>query len=645
MSSSTFRADIQGLRAVAVMLVVLAHFDVPPFSGGFVGVDVFFVISGFLITGILWRELEQQGRIRWMTFYTRRLKRLLPALITMVVVTVGAAAFLLSGIEVREQTGSLPYALSWTSNLYFAFGQQDYFAWLQGRDLYLHTWSLGVEEQFYLLWPMLLLWIYRVSRSGKGPGRWVAALGGLSLLVCILVSRFDSLWAFYLPFTRLWEFALGAAVYWWGVGSPLSRGRTGRLAGLGGLLLIAGGSVLLDGGVAYPGAWALLPAVGSALVLAAGPALGVLLSNRALVWLGDRSYSLYLWHWPVLLLGAAWLMDQSAGGKLALFLLALVLSVLSYRLVEYPFWKGGWRRVGSPWQVAVTAAVSMIVVGLTGVRVAEAVVEAKGRQEAPVMRLAMDVPPIYPKCDHWYTDDRLEPCEIQAGSGSSTVFLVGDSIGAQWTSLFPLLYPRSRIVVLTKSSCPMVDEPYFYPRIGREYKVCERWRNKVLDYLDRLRPDLVFVGSASTYPFSADQWVEGSLRVWKRLSRAARQVHVIAGTPRLGQNGPACLARIINRLWLAERFCSRPVIEDSRVLQVNQLLASAVDRIERVSLLDMSSLVCPGGLCRALTPKGVPVYRDSQHLTDSFVISLAPEVEAKLRSGAESLESSAMTSL
>ena len=621
MSALPFRADVQGLRAVAVTAVVLAHFGVPGFAGGFVGVDVFFVISGYLITGLLWRELVAEDRIRLGRFYARRLRRLMPALVTMIGVSGAAALWLLSGWEIRQQTGSAPFALTWTSNLYFAFRAQDYFAWLQSRDLYLHTWSLGVEEQFYLLWPLLLWALFRGVRSRSGRLAVLVLVAVAGLVACVAVSYRQALLAFYLPLFRIWEFALGALVFLAGEAflSRAPQWRTG-VAWLG-LAAVAAAVFLFRRQMLYPGFWAAVPALGTALVLA-GTA-GRVLANPVLVWLGDRSYSLYLWHWPVWVLGAAWGMDRFPRDKMGLALGALLLTVLSYRLVEYPFWKGRFSRFGSPRHVFAGAVTVMMVGALSAFVVGGLVGAVKSRAEAVLMAARTDLPPLYRAgCDRWYRDDVLQPCAMGDADGTTTVALIGDSIGAQWASLLPAAFPDARIVILTKSSCPMVDEPYFYERIGRVYRVCERWREKALSYLESLHPDVVFVGSAATYPYSRTQWIEGSRRVLTRLSRAAGRVLVIAGTPQLGMDGPGCLAKIRNRLHLADRFCSRRLPKTSRIATVNGWLKDAAATVPNAAVLDFSPWVCPEGWCRALV-NGVVAFRDGQHLTDSFVRRLA----------------------
>lgn len=319
----TFRPDLQGLRAVAILLVILGHSGLAIAPGGFIGVDVFFVLSGYLITGILLRELEQGGRISLIPFYARRLKRLLPALIFMLSVSAVLATWILSGAEARIQLTSSPFAATWTSNLYFAFTQNDYFNELASRDLFLHTWSLGVEEQFYLIWPvvlMMLLWAGKLRSETKQSGFGIMFPG----LVMVFVASFilSLYWtknlpqaAFYLMPSRIWQFSLGALVYlilrsYFSQKSEMtyrSRKLSAYITLGAGLILILVSAILLHPGLAYPGYWALVPSLGAALVIVASHILpknqNGPLAHPVLVWLGDRSYSLYLWHWPIFMLG------------------------------------------------------------------------------------------------------------------------------------------------------------------------------------------------------------------------------------------------------------------------------------------------------------------------------------------------------
>ena len=352
-----YRQDLQGLRAIAILLVVFAHARLSILPGGFIGVDVFFVLSGYLITGILLKELQQHKRISFLRFYSRRLKRLLPALVLMLAVTTLVAHFVLSEVEIRSQLASLPFASTWSSNLYFTFKTVDYFNELAQRDLFLHTWSLGVEEQFYLLWPVLLLLFFKLGKSQhlKSSNYLIT---GLSLaFIASLITSF--IWtrnipdaAFYTMPSRVWQLALGALVHFvpdMSVSDALRlpsvvRNYLKQYIKIIGLFLIIGSAICLHPNLAYPGYWALFPSLGAVLIIVAGHSSGKIkkdyLSYPAMVWVGDRSYSLYLWHWPIFTIGFSIGFEGHLLQTFCLFLLSLLASIISYRCVEYPFWKG-----------------------------------------------------------------------------------------------------------------------------------------------------------------------------------------------------------------------------------------------------------------------------------------------------------------
>ena len=331
------------------------------FAGGFVGVDVFFVLSGYLISGLLLQERLSTGRIRYGRFLTRRLRRLLPAMIAMLVIVMALALSLLSAYEVRMQTGSFAFSATWTSNFFFALSEFDYFSALQAKDLFLHTWSLGVEEQFYLVWPGLIALTFVFAGSGPEPGRHrkllltiFSSVLVISLALCLHWALFSPLLGFYMMPARGWQFALGAIVFVYGQEFDASRLEKSSLAAPrllrlplapAGILLIVGSAVFLSPKLTYPSFYALFPSIGAALViLSGGPDHSLLSRNvlvsRPFVWLGDHSYSLYLWHWPVLLFGGAYGMVDSIGGLLSLFLISTILAMLSYKFVERPWWKG-----------------------------------------------------------------------------------------------------------------------------------------------------------------------------------------------------------------------------------------------------------------------------------------------------------------
>ena len=651
-SRLAFRPDLQGLRAVAVSLVVLAHAEVSWFAGGFVGVDVFFVLSGYLITALLVREYDRQGRISFLDFYARRVRRLFPALLLMIVVAGILGVWLLTDFEANQQLASSPFAAVWASNFYFAFAGLDYFNDLTQNDLFLHTWSLGVEEQFYLIWPMILLFVLgcfgRKARTGLFlPILLLSSIGLTSFVLSLYLTFHEPRSAFFLMPSRIWQFSLGGLVSLAFHASqkerrPLAKASVGGISDqlllAGGMTLILGSAVLLHPGVPYPGFWGGVPSLGAVMVIVAGQRLSQglhsVLAQPALVWLGDRSYSIYLWHWPILILGFSLGFEGQPVPTAGLVLLSVVLAMLSYRFVELPFWKG---RLSSGSNRIV------LLVGLTASLLTGACTFLALRwlpDQAPQYELSAQwrtyAPPLYAMgCDAWFSHAKVEPCEFGNPQAEKTLLIIGDSIGVQWFSMLKTIFdePEWQTIVATKSACALVDEEFFYERLGKVYEVCEQWRNDLLDNLDFFGADLIVVGSAATYNFTVEQWTTGSSRVFGRLSEVAEQVVVIPGTPSLGFDGPSCLIRQMNRKVESDvlvQNCSAP--DQLRLVSdVTEHLDSAAQQFQNVHFLDMNDLVCPNGICAAGDPDGIVVFRDDQHLTDTFVQSLAPEALARLR--------------
>jgi peptidoglycan/LPS O-acetylase OafA/YrhL len=655
----SFRRDIQGLRAVAVALVILAHAGVAGFAGGYVGVDVFFVLSGYLITGLLLEERVATGTIGYGEFLARRLRRLLPAMLAMLLVVLIVSTIVLTPFEMRQQSRSFPYAAAWISNFFFSFAERDYFLALQDHDLFLHTWSLGVEEQFYLIWPWLvLLFVGFKARVADRLSQGKVILVGFamvfvaSLVLSIYLSANLPLLAFYMMPSRFWQFALGSGVYagmhmafdW----RAVSIGRKGKIgawiAGLTGVTLVIGSAVLLSPDISYPGWYALAPSFGAALLIAAGriwdrAAAGPILSSGLFVWIGDRSYSLYLWHWPILILGTATGISGLVAGKLVLVALTVALAMLSYRYIELPFWKGRFR-AAIPKHVVVYA-VTTIIVSVTAYNALERQVFGSSVESlvADGYDPRMDADPrVYLSglhCDTGHFATQVVPCALGNPSGERLAVLLGDSIGAQWSPAVSEVFPSPewQILVLTKSACAIVDKTWHYNKAGGDYTVCTEWRNLVLDYIDMIAPDVLIIGSSATYNFTATDWVDGTTRVLQRVAPSVGHVVLIAGTPHLSFDGPSCLEdpwRFSFRLINGDRECEEAMTETRSDVVANYLRQSARG-FANVGVVELGGAVCPDGRCAAQTPDGVVIFRDEKHITASFARSLVPLFKDRLK--------------
>jgi peptidoglycan/LPS O-acetylase OafA/YrhL len=341
-----FRPDIEGMRAVAVGLVLLFHGYHHPFTGGFVGVDVFFVISGFLITSLLLNEHTRTGGISVGRFYARRVRRILPASALVVLGTLLATYHWLGFIAGNDVADDAKWTAIFAANIHFALRGTDYLGSQLPPSPLQHMWSLGVEEQFYLVWPALfvvVLLIVRGARHRNGLAVALVLIVGASLVWSVIQTSTDQTWAYFSPLTRAWELALGGLV---AVLAPIfSRVRPSwlpELVAAAAIVGIAASALILNSSTPYPGSAVTLPVLSSAALIAAGCAdertrVGRLLSIRPMQWVGARSYSLYLWHWPLLVIPAQYLThDLSALQDTGLLLIALVASAISYRLVESP---------------------------------------------------------------------------------------------------------------------------------------------------------------------------------------------------------------------------------------------------------------------------------------------------------------------
>jgi len=384
---STFRPDLEGLRAVAVILVLLYHAGVPLITGGYVGVDVFFVLSGFLITGLLIRELSSTGRVDFAAFYARRARRLLPASALTLIVTIALSAFMLPPVRLPDVAGDTIAAGFYVSNMRFAFQATDYLGSTLAPSPVLHFWSLGVEEQFYLFWPAMLALMagvaFRAGRRAEGlrrVGGTLAVVFVVSLLFEIWVTGVAQPWAFFSLPTRAWELALGGLLSL-PVAATLVPRRLAPWLGWAGVAMIIAAGFAFSDTTRFPGVAVLVPTLGSALVIASGlpkstPDVdaatrgslsrfrvpGAVLALSPMRYIGRISYSLYLWHWPILILPAAFLgVALDLPWRLLLAALAVVVAGASQRFVEEPIRHGRFVGLRSRRSLAMAGALSLTV--------------------------------------------------------------------------------------------------------------------------------------------------------------------------------------------------------------------------------------------------------------------------------------------
>jgi len=451
-----YRPDIDGLRAIAVLSVVLFHIGVPHMDGGYVGVDIFFVISGFLITKIIAGEVER-GDFSILRFYERRIRRIFPALFVMLIITALVSAAVLMPLDFKEFSASAVATTLFSSNIFFWL-KSDYFDQAAELKPLLHTWSLAVEEQYYTVFPLFMALVMPRWRHW----RWVlGAVTLASLVLSMVLVRHDSNMTFYLPFSRFWELLIGSLIAV-GVPPPIQNKPARQALALTGLGLILFSVATYTHETRFPGESALLPCLGAAFILYAdirGPTwVGRLLSLRPMIWIGLISYSLYLWHWPVLVFARYVLMRPlETLDKVLIFLVVMALAYLSWRFVERPFRRA--RNIGPKPLFIGAGVVAAVILAVGG---AGYVFNGlPDRFPSAVRRYALASEDINPRRA---TCDRRSPSDIAAGKvctlgtpgeGPATFAVLGDSFG---DSLIPGVDTAARQagrkgVILTQSGC------------------------------------------------------------------------------------------------------------------------------------------------------------------------------------------------
>jgi len=678
-----FRPDIEGLRAVAIGAVLLFHAGVPGAEGGFVGVDVFFVISGFLITGLLVREWSTRGRIDLVAFYARRFRRLLPAALLVIAVTTLASYLVLSELRFPSVAGDAAAAALYVSNIRFAANAIDYLGAEAAPSPLLHFWSLSVEEQFYLFWPLIILVALRVLGRGR---LWlvVAAIIGISFGLAVVWTDLAAPWAFFSLPTRAWQLGVGALI---AVGMLRRPHRlaapervSGPLASLGvwmGLGLIAAGVVLISTHTPYPGTTAIVPVLGTALVIVGGsggrPRPSRLLAMSLPRWLGRISYSLYLWHWPIIVLVPIALGVESLALNLLLVAVAVAVAAVSTELIEVPVRQGRLLPLPPRGSLALAGSASIIVAAgalaagaaVLGPAATPVIAEggtsraaalSGGMPRAPAgalpaalregpppadLRPALagayyDLPAGYADgCHLDYATVDAPDCTYGVPEADMSVLLLGDSHAQQWLpALERLAYERAwRLRAITKGACPMVDVTVWNQPLKRAYRECDAWREQALVIIDEEEPDLVLVASADMYEptdgegrrledGAADAWDAGLVSYLGRLADHAPRVVVLADTPRVGYDPADCLASGPG-IEACDADSGRMVDAAYREREAAAAQAAGVELVSATGWL-CTQTDCP------LVRGPFLVYRDSHHLTATFAAQLAGELGAAL---------------
>ena len=646
--SSWLRLDIQGLRAIAVLLVVTYHSGLPV-PGGFTGVDVFFVISGFVITELILRK-QAAGGFRLREFYLRRMRRLLPALALVVILTLIASIFLESPFGPQRTTALTGLGSSFfIANFVIYFNTGGYFDAPAELNPLLHTWTLSVEEQFYFVFPALMIAALFIARRSSVSSRTIA-IAALSVVIALSFAAALLLgfglwapawltdgpsWAFYSSVTRAWEFSVGALL------ALVLRGRTFPSALAAptvwlGLTLIAVGAVAIDSSMVFPGVVALIPVLGTAAVIAGGSAANPSAPSRGLampviVWIGALSYSWYLWHWPAIVFTGQ-LLPGDANALIVAGALSLVPAWLSYRFLETPLRTSprihGYRIplvVGLA--VAVPAVASLVV--LRG--------SENSWNNSDITRMSQQIQPVPVSfvrgCDFGTPlgPDTSPECTWHAGARGKHVYLVGDSQAGQFAeAAIEATAPLERpLTIATEGSCPFLttfdsEEPLSSPE-------CEDFVDATIAWLGTRPASTVLIGMSGNYV--TDEFEEQLrirlIRSIEALQAAGHDVRLFQATPQFPEWTPYSCT--VFDLLTSEDGCGvsvpRAVMDDRQAAALR--LFSQAASATGIPLIDVRDELCGDESCNT-NAGDYWRYRDSFHITVDESVRLTPQVRSGL---------------
>jgi len=669
------RLDIQGLRALAIVFVVAFHANLPV-PGGFVGVDVFFVVSGFVISAMLVREKLSSGRISLAGFYVRRFRRLAPALAVMVTVVVVVSALPFSNLTSQGMVAATAYgAMFMFANYAAAVSTGGYFDAAAELNPLLHTWSLSFEEQFYLVLPMLLIAAWHLGAKLRRPRMAMAVaitVLGLASLAVALISSLgmvipllpDTLVGFYGPMGRAWEFAAGALLAILGSRIKAAPSRLATLLGLAGLALLVFSLVGISGNTAFPGRATLIPVLGTLLLLYAGMspgnAVSRALSTKPFVAIGDLSYSWYLWHWPLIVF-ASFLWPVSPVIPLVAAAVSLVPAYLSYRFVESPL-----RRPARESRKKFISLVALALLIPTAFNAAFGFALSNGFWSRPVQQMqasqelhagiaagCMSYSPI--------TSETQDNCEWNDSGEGPPIYLIGDSIADHYSeALIGASKTLDRpLFMTTAAGCPayrvILQEPDLpAPTDVTGLEGCNPYIEGTLEWLDTQPAGLVIMGARDiswwsptdiadpnalvgsqfaaqaidrAVPESAQQaaLVSGISNTVEHLERAGHQVVIAQAPPSYRVPGPPWLPMSCSITSIASGDCGTTASVKEMDLLQGRTRAAVVDAANRsgATVLDLRSYFCPDDVC--VTTRGnLNLYLDDIHISVPASSDLIP---------------------
>jgi peptidoglycan/LPS O-acetylase OafA/YrhL len=699
------RKDIQALRALAVMAVFVYHMRPNLLTGGFIGVDVFFVLSGFLISAHLFHEFERTGTLSLSKFWSRRAMRLLPASLTVLAVTaIGVWALAPQALQerfFRDISAASLYAANWV----FAFDSVDYLAAENSPSVVQHFWSLGVEEQLYIAWPLLLLVTWMIAKKAKIGFKYfgflLAIITAGSLIYSIVLVADNNPIAYFSTFSRAWEFGAGALLALWMKSRESRPSLEFGLAHLGswlGWISLIAYMYFFEATAGFPGVYAVTPVISTLLIIASNNPQGRLsparlLNLRPIQFLGDASYSIYLWHWPILVFVGFNYERIPWPVLLAVMGTTFVLSALSLRLIENPFRYGALRVKLQPKQVFIGVATSMILlVGSTQAagtfivndieqqRLAsnsleeelaqsleerqvdaikneialpvwdeiscmgpafliepecstmqwDAVIPAVGVKEEsahnvePLERIGSDK-----GCLSWGEDYSLIEC-IYGVKGGTKIALIGDSHSYHWLPAFAAVAKKEQLELhlIARAGCPASTAAR--TASGDHVRGCMSWNQELSSWLSA-NPDVqtIVISNYAGLKFEGaqdarvrqDKAIEGYKNSWQPMLDIGAKVVIIKDTPFIGEDAWNCV--VTNPTQLSK--CDVP---EEKIKENYDNAVAAAEELG-LTVLDFTKYFCANQTCQ-MAVGGIRVYRDSNHMSGTFNLLMAPYLKKEL---------------
>lgn len=627
-----YRADIDGLRALAVTLVLFFHIELAPFTGGFVGVDVFFTISGFLITGIIVKQLEA-GNFSFKQFYIRRAYRLLPAFIFLVIVVLLAGAVLLPPIAYSNLIESSLAAGLFISNFYFFFEQGGYFATASHELPLLHTWSLSVEEQFYLIMPLAFVLLYKISSS-----RLRLYLVIVCLLLAAVFAHLLTMWkpsiAYFFVGSRFAEFLIGSVL------ALLVHQRGQAIVPhtyFANVLFLFGTSMLvysafaIDKQTLFPGFIALIPCLATALIIYSGTNVRCLshrlLGNRSLVFVGLLSYSLYLWHWPIVAFLKYYRVDFTASVQLMIVVASLIGAYISWRFVETRFRQQSENKAGKK-AILLYVLPAFAIGALLHIGSVNSFFPERFESRVVVAEQAIKSMPDKARgqCHSKSFDDSLaKKCSLGANERAERqAFLWGDSHANHFSGFVDELGKAKQLAITdsTMGNCPPAIGLYVDTFGARD--ACVEKNKTVLEYILKTKPDEVYLAASWGGYFAGDMLsfkqqigkealVSAMVETVQQLGELGIQINILKMIPRMKLDNSGCYFK--HELYSANttiESCEFSNVAPQEVLNEVYLLIAKRSSY-RVNFVDISDFICKNGECRSHLNQ-VPLYRDSNHL-------------------------------